>query len=444
MAGALHRYAPRKTGSAKGPVDRNVEMTFGAIMVMIVAVFFLSRIGYVAEFPLPIALAVVPLVIAWMLAHKQAEISLGRLALFMVVLACAMMSLLLADPNSSQTSVQLFVLLYAMFIAPVSLDQASYIRYFRLIANVASILCILGAVQYLTQFIFLTEFHFSWRTIVPPDFLLEYNTLNETQWGSGIYKGNGFFLLEPSHLSQVGSRALLLAIFILKDPKYIVPIGLGLVTSYSGTGMVLVAFFGAIPFLALIFADNRYSRFAIAGVMLALAGAMIFWEQLNLGMLLGRTAEFSDPRSSGFARFTAGGLMFQNFIENKPLTLLFGAGPGMAEIYTQLDEVTEAFASAWIKLLVEYGILGFTAFSAFYLYCVYTTTRSAWLALAFYFQFMVLDGGLLVPQLAFAALMMGCLVRLKPAPQQTPPLPTGGGPSPSRAQPSQANPLTGS
>ena len=392
-------------------------MTFGAIMVMIVGVFFLARIGYVAEFPLPLALLVVPLVLAWLLALNQAQISLGRLALFMGLLAAAMMSLLLAEPGSSQTSVQLLILIYAMFVAPVSLDQESYTRYFRLIANVASILCVLGAVQYLTQFIYLTEFHFSWRTIVPPAFLLEYNTLNETQWGSGIYKGNGFFLLEPSHLSQVGSRALLIAIFILREPKYIIPIGVGLLTSYSGTGMTLVAIFGALPFLALVFGDNRYARFALAGVMLALAGTMIFWEQLNLDMLLGRTGEFSDPRSSGFARFTAGGLMFENFIANKPLTLLFGSGPGMAEYATKLDGVTEAFASAWIKLIVEYGFVGFAAFVSFYLYCIYTTTRSVWLSVAFCFLFLVLDGGLLVPQLAFAALMMGALVRLKPASQ---------------------------
>jgi hypothetical protein len=93
----------------------------------------------------------------------------------------------------------------------------------------------------------------------------------------------------------------------------------------------------------------------------------------------------------------------------------------MAAEAQKLDGVTEAFSSAWIKLIVEYGIIGFVTFSAFIAYCFYTTTRSIWLTAAFLFQFMVLDGGLLVPQLAFGALMLGCLVRLKddaaPGPQ---------------------------
>lgn len=413
MAGARIQLGGARTPAKSAIVDQKVEMTFVAITVLIVAVFFLCRIGYSAEFPLPLALAVTPLVIGWMIALGQAQLSLGRIALFMGVVACAMMSLFLSGPLASLTSVELFIFIYAMFLAPVPLDRANYMRYFRLIANVGSVLCILGTVQYLTQFVYLADFHFSWRTIIPAEFLLEYNTLNETSWGSGVYKGNGFFLLEASHLSQVGSRALLIAIFILKEPKYIIPIGLGLVTSYSGTGMLLLIVFGVLPFIALVFGDRRYAPFAVVGLLMGLAVAMLFWDKLGLDQMLARVGEFSDPRSSGFARFTAGGMMFENFTKGNPLALLFGNGPGMAFQAQQLDGVTEAFSSAWIKLIVEYGLVGFATFAAFYAYCLYTSLRSVWLTLAFLFQFMVLDGGLLVPQLAFGALMLGCLVRLK-------------------------------
>ena len=54
-----------------------------------------------------------------------------------------------------------------------------------------------------------------------------------------------------------------------------------------------------------------------------------------------------------------------------------------------------------LKLFIEYGLLGFTTFCLFFLYCVYSSTQSIYLSLALLMQYLVLDGALLVPQLAF-------------------------------------------
>jgi hypothetical protein len=54
-------------------------------------------------------------------------------------------------------------------------------------------------------------------------------------------------------------------------------------------------------------------------------------------------------------------------------------------------------------------VVGFVLFSLFYGYCVYRSTRSVYLTIAFGFQFTMLDGNILVPQHAFTALFLSAL-----------------------------------
>jgi hypothetical protein len=79
---------------------------------------------------------------------------------------------------------------------------------------------------------------------------------------------------------------------------------------------------------------------------------------------------------------------------------LIGYGPGTFKHVTG-DANEEMFGSGWIKLFVEYGLLGLTTFSIFFLYCVYSSTRSFLLSIALLTQYVILDGGVLVPQLTF-------------------------------------------
>jgi hypothetical protein len=405
---------------------RSSKDMFAPVKVMIAGALFMARLGYNAAFPFPVCLATTPLALGWLMAQKLAAISWPRVALFLAIVIAGLLSFLFAagkpGANLSMQSMLLYFGIFAMFLAPIRLGHEDYLRYFRLIANTASLLCLIGAAQYAVQFVIKANFLFSWREVIPSQFLIEYNTLNETQWGSGVYKANGFFLLEASHLSQFAARALLIALVVLRDPRYVIPIGMGMLTAYSGTGFVLLGLFGLVPLAGLLFSDKRLAPLGVIVALALPATVAILWVPLNLELFVDRLGEFGDTRSSAFARFGSGGALFQSMASTSTWSPFFGAGPGMTEHYLHTFYGGEAFPSTWIKLLIDYGFIGFFAFCAFFFYCVYSTLRSPWLAAAFLFQFLVLDGGLLVPQQVFAALILGCLVVRAGGPAEQRPL----------------------
>lgn len=404
---------------------------FARIKVQILGALFLQRIGANLSiggslFPFPVSLFLTPLVTFWHIVTGAAQLSIPRFVFYTAFLAVMLLSTILNSGGFSTMSMFLVAGIYAMFLFPVQLEDQSYIRFFRLLANVATFICLLGAAQYAVQFVWSPEWLFSWRTVVPEAFLIEYNTLNEVRYGSQIFKANGFFLMEASFQSQLAARVLLICIFILKDFRYVIPLGIGMLTSYSGTGMILFAIFGLAPLLYLFIRHSRFRVLLPVVLLLCPLAVALLWERLNLGLFIDRLGEFSDPRSSGYARFVSSQIMLDIFSNSNLLKLLFGAGPGASEVYAQGVQSTGAtFASTWIKLIVEYGMIGFSLFLVFFFTCVRETLRSNWLAAAFTFHFFFLDGGLAAPQQALMTLLLGAYVclkvrRVEPAPATTP------------------------
>jgi hypothetical protein len=72
--------------------------------------------------------------------------------------------------------------------------------------------------------------------------------------------------------------------------------------------------------------------------------------------------------------------------------------------------INDGFTPGWLKLCVDYGFFGFAIFCAFLLTCVYQTTRSPLIAGAILFQYLYLDGSLVVPQSALLTLFMAAMV----------------------------------
>jgi hypothetical protein len=136
---------------------------------------------------------------------------------------------------------------------------------------------------------------------------------------------------------------------------------------------------------------------------------MVFAEELNLQLFINRLAEFESPNSSAYFRFVLSQQIFGNFIAEPPLTLLFGSGPGTTDMYLT-GYINDGFTPGWLKLFVDYGFFGFATFAVFLLTCVYQTTRSALIAAAILFQYLWLDGSLVVPQAALVTLLMACAV----------------------------------
>jgi hypothetical protein len=395
------------------------ESIFTRVKVQIVAAIFLQRIGANvaiggSTFPFPVSLFLTPLVTFWNIVTGAAQLSMPRFALYTAFVAVMMFSTILNSGGFSTMSMFLVAGIYAMFLFPIQLEDKAYIRFFRLLANVATFICLLGVAQYLIQYVWSPEWLFSWRTVVPKSFLIEYNTLNETRYGSHIFKANGFFLMEASFQSQLAARVLLICIFVLKDFRYAIPLGIGMLTTYSGTGMILFAIFGLVPMLYLFMRHSRFRALLPVGLLLLPLAVAFLWDRLDFGLFIERLGEFSNPRSSAYARFVTSQIMLDIFSNSNLLKLLVGAGPGASEFYSRgVSTSGETFASTWIKLILEYGLIGFSIFLAFFFTCVRETLRSNWLALAFTFHFFFLDGGFAAPQQALMTMLLGAYVCLK-------------------------------
>jgi hypothetical protein len=369
-------------------------------------IFFLStfcqRLGlWISGYPFPVAFLFSPFIIAYAVMRGSLQLSFVRGLLFSLMIISFATSLILGRPDMiSAQSALLFAAMYAPWVLWARMPAFEYRTYVRRVAFWVGVFSVLAAVQYIGQFAYHSPLWFSWRGVVPETALIEYNTLNEMSYGSGVYKGNGFFLLEPSTLSGLIARVFLLTVIVLGELKYAVPFSIGLLFAFSGTGIIFTVAFTA-PLIAILLL-RRFPPVITVVTLTFVALALAFlWMGTFVGdYFSGRLAEFSDPRASGYARFTSTLVIFERFLTRDVTEFLVGYGPGSYR-YIASELTEETFGSGWIKLFIEYGLFGLTTFSAFFLYCVYTSTRSLYLSIALLAQYLILDGGVLVPQLAF-------------------------------------------
>jgi hypothetical protein len=375
---------------------------------------FMQRIGLNQTiggtlYPLPVSLLLTPLVIGWLMVRGWAKPSPTRILLYCALVVSGCCSMFFAKFEASAFSFYMYVALYGLFLFPVVLDDAAYDRYFNLVLKLGAAICIIGVVQYAIQYVWSPEWLFSWRTIIDTEFLIEYNTLNWINWGVPIYKANGFFLMEASWLSQLAARTLLIAVIMMRQWKYVIPCGAAMLATYSGTGFLLFAIFGLVPLIVLFMRDRRILPVALLGLLAVPVLLAVFAQNLNLEYFLKRLGEFNSPNSSAYFRFVLTQQVFSNFTNEPLITLFFGSGPGATDMYLQ-GYINDGFTPGWLKLCVDYGFFGFAIFCAFLLTCVYQTTRSPLIAGAILFQYLYLDGSLVVPQSALLTLFMAAMV----------------------------------
>jgi hypothetical protein len=205
-------------------------------------------------------------------------------------------------------------------------------------------------------------------------------------WGSPILKSNGVFFAEPSFFCQFLAVGLIVELLRAARPLRLILIGLGIVCSYSGSGLMTLALF--VPWY--IINRRRYDLmvFGVIAFLLLLTQA----ESLQLSAITDRTAEFTNPNSSGFGRFVSIFLVINEFILRDLPTLLFGRGPGsVMEFFSRLHY--GAFDPTWGKVFYEYGLVGSIFYVVFFTKSYVLSRRELRVPLAFTYFFL---GGYLV------------------------------------------------
>jgi hypothetical protein len=223
---------------------------------------------------------------------------------------------------------------------------------------------LIGIAQFLAQFVLGRQLAFFMDYFVPePLQLTGFNRIIPLFYSSPIIKSNGVFFAEPSFYNQFLSVGLIVELVAGMRLWRVALICAGLFVSYSGTGLVMLAF--VIPILIV-------SRGHLAIILYIAAIAMVgilLRDFLPFEGFETRLGEFSDPNSSGYARFLSPLMLLDDYVFNDLRDTLIGRGPG--SINEHLQETNNLFfGPTWAKLLYEYGVLGFTAYMLFFFICM--------------------------------------------------------------------------
>jgi hypothetical protein len=317
----------------------------------------------------------VALISAYQFASGRLLIGYDRLLWFLVLGLAFTSSLLLNFKSTMLPSYSVVLGLYFLFTFSHPSTQDQYRSTLRGFQFLVLILSCLGIAQFTAQFVIDGTQLILFFGIVPDSLLapmaiyggrdeqLGVNTIIAITSGSSLIKSNGIFLTEPSTMSQMAALGILIEVLEFRRPRYLVLLGLGLLLSYSGTGITMLLL--SLPLAGLV---NRKAQLPALFVTL-FAFALLATGAIDLSAFTSRVGEFESTNASGFVRFISSFWMASEHFDTASLpALLLGNGPATAK-----DFIPRAFYTAsgdtWFKVLYEYGLIGAFFFTCFLAAC---------------------------------------------------------------------------
>lgn len=354
--------AAAPAGEARLPASLRWAMT-----ALFAAMVMTDRFGIaVGSFPLGLTLPLVYALLAVLLLHGRLVLDALSLAFFSVLASVGIVSFLLnanleGGHGTSIASLWLLLALYLPFVFGLAArpDTHGHWRWMmRMAGNVLLIVAVAGIVQFYLQFVIRAPWLFDISKLIP-DPIRAQGIYNSAIPVGTTFKANGFVCREPSNFSFWMAFGLLIELTLFKRVPRMLCFGLALLLSYSGTGLLALAF-------GLLFS---FRPKLLAGVSVALAlilgGNALAGDPLNLAFTLSRFGEFSAPGSSAYARYVAPLHLVDASFDSAPWSAWFGHGPGT--IQKNVGSF-ESHDPTWAKLLFEYGIAGFVAGLGFVAY----------------------------------------------------------------------------
>lgn len=337
-------------------------------------------------------------------AHR-AVIDPTRLILYVIFMAVALIANLAPDRAFSMPSLLLAAVTYAGIIPVLSIERAGYLRILANFQRVGLMICGLVFFQHACQ---LAGLGMPTLENVQPESTVyhEYVYIQPLYWSSPFSKPNAIFLLEASHTSQFLAMGLVLEIALFHRLRYLILLGSGLVATFAGTGLLLLAL--SSPFLlprlrpAMIAAGVL-----VMSIVLAVAAVSGWFEIVGK-----RLDEYERQGSSANARFIAPAEIVLDTIEkHDPEKILFGVGAG------NIEKHPGVLWLAFAKVFVEYGLFTFMAWLAFVTWAMFRSPGlflAAWIGAV---QYHLLNGAFLVPVhvYLFFVLAAGYRFRAPPA-----------------------------
>jgi hypothetical protein len=382
------------------------------LKVMVTAAVVLQRFAVpVGDEQVSFVFVVEVLLLGVFLVRGLLVIERNRTLLYLVAAAaCLAAATLAADrgDESSLLSLLLLLAIYAPFCFTLTPSLRSLYRpVLQFFVTLMSVIAVIALVQMLLQLA-------GWRyedlllANAPEELLLEgYNTSYPVQYGSAIIKSNAFIFLEPSFLSQFLALAFIIELTLEARLWRLVLLLGALLTTLSGTGVILLAF--GIAFVLLKRTGITPVRVLVplvvaVGVLLATPVGTLFNTRV--------AEERGDATSSTNARFIEPYKRVYDDLSGSVEHLVIGGGPGSAQRDADDLFVRRDLALLYPvvpKLMFEYGLFAGFLFAGFIAFAFLNRTPSLVVASAALLMQFFLSGGLLQPHTVYLCYILTSL-----------------------------------
>jgi hypothetical protein len=368
-------------------------------IVLLASALFLQRFSF-RDLGISFDMVAAVLILFHQFATGRLVIQYDRLLWFLLLGLAATSSLLLNFRRTMLASYGVFMVMYFLFTLhrPSSRDKyKSTLHGFQLLILV---LVCLGIAQFVAQLLIDGRQIILFFGVVP-DFLLApiatwgqdaqvgSNTIIPLTPESSLIKSNGIFLAEPSTLSELAALAIIVEVLEFRRPWYLILLALGLLLSYSGTGVTILFLF--LPFTALV---NRRAQLPALLVPL-LVFALLVTGIIDLSVYTSRVGEFEDVNGSAFMRFISSFWMAGEHFDSASLgVLLRGNGPATMKEFVP-RALYAPFGDTWFKVLYEYGLIGAFVFTCFLLCCLRRSRCPTLLTIALIYVYLFTGNGLI-------------------------------------------------
>lgn len=358
-----------------------------------------ERIGLTAgKFPLSFSLFLVPSVIGALIVFDFFRIDRRTILIYGAYLSCVMLSTVINGTSAylKPTAIALNLGLALLFCVSAPLGKEGQLLFYKRLCALLVLFALLSSVQFFGQFIIKGTRLFSLEGIIPESLRQDqhFAFLNPTAYGSGIYRSNGFFFLEPSVAGMFYARGL--AIIIAVRPTFlgIAVSSMGLLVTYSGNGFLSFLVFLAGYTVAILSKPRLHVLLATAIVSVAaIGGAIAFNDLIGLDRVVDRLNEFGSTGSSAFARYVGPSeLLWKNLGKTDLVHLLFGVGIGSSDVFRTEGPV--AFVPpAIVVVTYESGFIGLCLYVWLFASAFARTFKSVPLRLAILTQYVLIDPG---------------------------------------------------
>jgi hypothetical protein len=352
VAGAATRSRP---GRARHITWSARYAILAGTLVVLLSVTIFERFGItVGKNAIDCSLLALGFFVVLGLSFDCFELSATRVAVYGAIVVAALLSYWFnrkAGDALSVPSLVLYLVLYAPFMFSlrpgiVAADGRQLMSQFLAVSLVCAVA---GIVQFYLQFAIHSEWLFDYTYLIPE--VLRGNTNYNTVYNVGFFtKSNGFFLREPSEFSFLMALALIVEWSGKRRVWLLACFGMGLVLSYSGTGVLTLGVALLVPF------DYKVCIRLLGAVALAVLLFFALRDALKLDLIMRRVNEFGSEKSSGYMRYIAPALLVNDSFADTGWSPFFGHGPGLisrAAVHYRAHDPT------WAKSVFEYGAVGF-------------------------------------------------------------------------------------